>query len=182
MKVSMPKQLLVAIILLSACVSALCAWERYAYAERVKVQFTAAELGQLFAKTSATATDEYIVLNMWATWCGPCIKEIPELNKLVADAKGNNIKFIAATNEKADEVVKWMAERASKKPFKFDYQIITDSELEDKFASAFASKAQIKRPEAIPQHYILKRGQVVYHKVGTVNEADLKQMRAALGL
>ncbi|MCB1644749.1 MAG: TlpA family protein disulfide reductase [Pseudomonadales bacterium] len=25
---------------------------------------------------------KYLIVNYWATWCGPCIKEIPELNEL----------------------------------------------------------------------------------------------------
>ena len=25
---------------------------------------------------------KWLILNYWATWCGPCIKEIPELNKI----------------------------------------------------------------------------------------------------
>ena len=27
-------------------------------------------------------SSRYVVVNYWATWCGPCIKEIPELNAL----------------------------------------------------------------------------------------------------
>ena len=27
----------------------------------------------------------YVLLNMWATWCGPCVKELPELAKLKGD-------------------------------------------------------------------------------------------------
>ncbi len=29
--------------------------------------------------------DKWIIVNYWATWCAPCIKEIPELNKLATD-------------------------------------------------------------------------------------------------
>lgn len=35
-----------------------------------------------------------LVVNYWATWCAPCIREIPELNKL---AEGENI-WVAAVN------------------------------------------------------------------------------------
>lgn len=28
---------------------------------------------------------KWLILNYWATWCGPCIKEIPELNKIAEE-------------------------------------------------------------------------------------------------
>lgn len=31
---------------------------------------------------------QWLVVNYWATWCGPCIKEIPELNALAEEHKG----------------------------------------------------------------------------------------------
>ncbi len=33
----------------------------------------------------ADMQDKWIVVNYWATWCAPCIKEIPELNTLAKD-------------------------------------------------------------------------------------------------
>ncbi len=30
-------------------------------------------------------SDKWVIVNYWATWCAPCIKEIPELNKLAED-------------------------------------------------------------------------------------------------
>ena len=32
----------------------------------------------------ADFSDRWLIVNYWATWCGPCIKEIPELNRLAA--------------------------------------------------------------------------------------------------
>ncbi len=32
----------------------------------------------------ADMADRWLIVNYWATWCGPCIKEIPELNHLAA--------------------------------------------------------------------------------------------------
>lgn len=57
---------------------------------------------------------KYVYIDMWATWCGPCIKEIPSLQKLEKDYHGKNIQFVsisidnertAGTWEKAEE--KW---------------------------------------------------------------------------
>jgi thiol-disulfide isomerase/thioredoxin len=35
-----------------------------------------------------------IYLHFWATWCGPCLGELPVLNKLIADVKSKEIVFI----------------------------------------------------------------------------------------
>jgi thiol-disulfide isomerase/thioredoxin len=34
---------------------------------------------------------QWVVLNYWAEWCGPCRTEIPELNHLAEELKGKNI-------------------------------------------------------------------------------------------
>jgi len=35
-----------------------------------------------------------IIINFWATWCVPCIEEMPSLNRLQANAVFNNLKII----------------------------------------------------------------------------------------
>ena len=35
-----------------------------------------------------------IIINFWATWCAPCIEEMPSLNRLQANAVFNNLKII----------------------------------------------------------------------------------------
>ena len=36
-----------------------------------------------------------VILNFWATWCVPCIKEMPELNKAYASYKDSGVEIIA---------------------------------------------------------------------------------------
>ena len=35
-----------------------------------------------------------IIINFWATWCAPCIEEMPSLNRLQANKVFNNLKII----------------------------------------------------------------------------------------
>ncbi|MCK0108941.1 TlpA family protein disulfide reductase [Flavobacteriaceae bacterium S0825] len=42
-----------------------------------------------------TRTDDKIyVVNFWATWCAPCIKELPHFEALNANYKGENVEVI----------------------------------------------------------------------------------------
>lgn len=42
---------------------------------------------------------QVIVLNVWASWCGPCRLEIPELNKLHAEFAPRGVAFVAMNIE-----------------------------------------------------------------------------------
>lgn len=52
---------------------------------------------------------EYItVLNFWATWCRPCVSELPDFEKINTEFKQNKVKVILANidfNSKADSLV-----------------------------------------------------------------------------
>ena len=39
-------------------------------------------------------SDEIYILNFWATWCAPCIEEMPSLNRLQANPVFKNLKII----------------------------------------------------------------------------------------
>jgi uncharacterized protein (TIGR03435 family) len=45
-----------------------------------------------------------VVLEFWATWCGPCVKAIPHLNDLAEQFKNKPVVFISVTSENEDVV------------------------------------------------------------------------------
>lgn len=49
-----------------------------------------------------------VYVDVWATWCAPCKKELPELKKLEEEYKDNkNIVFIGVSVDKAGDMQKW---------------------------------------------------------------------------
>lgn len=51
--------------------------------------------------------NKFILLEFWATWCGPCLEEVPSLNKLQEKFKfKKDFVFISITNEKPDKVLR----------------------------------------------------------------------------
>lgn len=64
--------------------------------------------------------DKIIVLNFWSTSCAPCIKEMPQLNKLVEKMKDKDVVFIAlASNENKQDLINSFLPK-----HKFLYQIV----------------------------------------------------------
>lgn len=40
-----------------------------------------------------------VVINLWATWCGPCRREVPDYEKVRKEYVGRQVEFIALTTE-----------------------------------------------------------------------------------
>lgn len=56
-------------------------------------------------KGGTTSLDDlkgkYVYVDVWATWCGPCIAEIPSIKKLEAEYKDKNIQFVSISIDDA---------------------------------------------------------------------------------
>lgn len=59
-----------------------------------------------------------VVLNFWYTSCPPCLKEIPELNKIVQEYKGKDVVFLGLATDDVTILEEFLKEHP------FDYEII----------------------------------------------------------
>ncbi|MCG8307659.1 MAG: TlpA family protein disulfide reductase [Cytophagales bacterium] len=50
---------------------------------------------------------KYIYIDVWATWCAPCIAEIPYLKKIEKKYKNKNIVFVGISIDKINNREKW---------------------------------------------------------------------------
>ena len=94
--------------------------------------------------------NEVVFLNFWATWCPPCVAEMPSIQKLYDDYKGE-VSFLLVTNEKAETVNRFMQKKGLNMPIYLNqYQPPED------FSTS-----------TIPTTYIIsKNGEIVMDKEG----------------
>lgn len=69
---------------------------------------------------SRPETGKPLVIEFWATWCGPCHRLFPHLNQLNEDLKGSDIQFVAITNEAFNLTREFVRERQLKYPVAVD--------------------------------------------------------------
>lgn len=50
---------------------------------------------------------KYVYIDLWASWCGPCIKEVPHLQKLEAELENKNVVFLSISVDAKEE--QWKA-------------------------------------------------------------------------
>jgi len=44
-----------------------------------------------------------VVINLWASWCGPCRREVPDYERVRKSYQGQEVEFVALTAEDPDE-------------------------------------------------------------------------------
>jgi thiol-disulfide isomerase/thioredoxin len=97
-----------------------------------------------------------VVLNFWGTGCGPCIAEMPELNKLVEKFRTNDkVVFLAITTDKTEKLRSFFRNR------QFDYTVINNS----------AGASERYDIDALPVHIVIdKSGRIINRSVGARND------------
>lgn len=45
---------------------------------------------------------KYVYIDLWASWCVPCVKEIPYLQKLEAELQNENVVFVSISNDSSE--------------------------------------------------------------------------------
>lgn len=52
---------------------------------------------------------KFVYIDVWATWCQPCVKEIPALKDLEKEYRGKNIAFVSISTDQKKDYDKWKA-------------------------------------------------------------------------
>jgi len=108
------------------------------------------DLGELKGKV--------VIVDFWATWCGPCKASFPGMQKMVNKYKDDpNVKFVFIdTWERGDEKQKNAAEFIANN--KYSFHVLMDND--DKVVAEF-------KVEGIPTKFVIdKNGMVRFKAVG----------------
>lgn len=58
-----------------------------------------------------------VFLNYWATWCAPCIREIPAIARAAEELEDENYVFLLASDESLDTINEFLLDREFKGNF-----------------------------------------------------------------
>lgn len=109
-----------------------------------------------------------LLLNFWATWCPPCVEELPLLDRFYVENKSNGWQVLGLAVDQRQPVVRFL-ERA---PVRFPIALAG-------MAGADLGRTLGNQQGGLPFTVVFDRtGQVVHRKMGTVTPQDLQQWRA----
>lgn len=100
--------------------------------------------------------NKVVVLNLWATWCKPCVQEMPIIDELYQSIDPNLIQFVLATDDSQGKA-------------------ITFSEKHQLSAPIYLSEKKFKElsVQTIPVTIIYdKKGKAVERKLGAFESTD----------
>ena len=116
--------------------------------------------------TNADIAGRFVVLNFWAPWCPPCVREMPEIDQFARSAAGRNALVIGLAIDEQPAVDKFIAAH----PVSFPISVLGYAGL------AWARRLSNDPNVALPFPAVFDRSQqLAQHKFGATNAAELAQ-------
>jgi peroxiredoxin len=136
-------------------------------ADLEKADFTLKDL-QGRNVTLSQLRGKIVLVNFWATWCGPCLLEMPDLNDLYSRFKSQGLVVLSLTSEESTKVNSYVNKIGYHAPVLLD----PDSEAAKRF-----------HVENLPRSFVFNRkGKLVAMAVDQRSRRQFLQMLAAAGL
>jgi thiol-disulfide isomerase/thioredoxin len=79
---------------------------------------------------------KYVYIDVWATWCGPCLQEVPFLQKVEEQYQGKNIEFVSISVDNIKDREKW-SNLVNKKQLG-GIQLLADKEFNSEFIKQYS--------------------------------------------
>jgi len=119
----------------------------------------------------ANYSGKVMLVNLWATWCGPCRMETPELVRLHKEFQDRGVEMIGLSTENPDASARSVSDFV--REFNVDYQI--------GWAKPEVAMAMMQGRTNIPQSFIIARdGRVLRRFIGFNPQTTPTQLKEAL--
>lgn len=116
--------------------------------------------------------DKLTVLNLWATWCVPCVEEMPDLNSIKTKYKNDSFNFISlSVDNDSIKLIKFFNKD------KFSFKDVTLINL--KYRNAILNTLEGEKTDkwissqSVPKTYLIKNNKVVAKIDGAIERQEL---------
>lgn len=116
--------------------------------------------------------DTLYIINFWATWCKPCVEEMPHLEKVNEKYKHHKIKVLLVSNDMRKELTGRLPKFIQDK--KIQSRVLFMNETN---ANSWIEKVNPSWSGAIPATWFLNaaKGRELFHE-GELNEDEIEQL------
>ncbi len=97
--------------------------------------------------------DSIYVINFWATWCKPCIKELPAFEKLASDYSDKKVKLLLVSLDFPDKLESQVIPFIERNGIQSEVVLLDDAD-----ANSWIPKVSPQWSGAIPATVIYKKG------------------------
>jgi len=119
----------------------------------------------------ADYSGKVLLVNLWATWCGPCRQETPELVKLHKEFRAQGLEVVGLSTEDPDDSADSVREFVHN--YNVDYRV--------GWSGPQVAIALMQGRDAIPQSFVISRsGKIVKRFIGFSPVSTPEQIREAV--
>ena len=124
-------------------------------------------------KWLARPTDTTYVVNFWATWCAPCIKELPNFEQLRAANAGKKVKILLVSLDYVSQLDKKVKPFVKQRGLKSEVVLLNETDPND-----YIDKVDAKWSGALP--FTLVFNNKTKQRVSFERELSAPELTAAL--
>lgn len=111
---------------------------------------------------------KYVYIDVWATWCGSCLREIPSLKEVEKEYSNKNVQFVSISIDEPKDYDKWK-DMVTEKELT-GIQLVADNNWKSKFVVDYAI-------QGIPRFILIDpQGNIVSADAPRPSDPELRKM------
>lgn len=118
--------------------------------------------------------DQLVLVNFWATWCKPCVQELPHFRKVINEykAQGKALHFTMVTLDTKENLESSVLPFLKKNDYQAEHYLLDDNGRMNEWIPKINSQWEGE----IPATAFYKNGEQVFFKAGQLSEEELRTL------